>query len=468
MCTKTDKGMATITTEEIIEATGGELLTQGARSFSGVSIDSRTTVEDEVFFALKGEKFDGHEFVSSALKKGTGAVIDTGYPKVPDGKVVIHVKDTLKALQDLALFLRKKRDVPVIAITGSNGKTTTKEMTFAILSKRFRVLKNEGNLNNHIGLPLSLARISPDDEVIVLELGMNATGEIKRLCEIALPTHGIVTNIGTAHIGELGSLEKIREAKLEILDGLAVAVVNADDPFLMEGYTSAIEGGRDCGRLVTFSIQNNSYVKADNVLTTERGCSFTIKLQDGENTIISLNIHGLFNVYNALAAAAVSLSLGVTLKEIKTALNSYQAFPMRFEVLRTKDITIINDTYNANPSSMEESLKELAHMKDGGRTVALLGDMLELGKFSEKFHRSISATVERLNINVLVTVGEMMGLAAEECRKHADTANLTVYDFKTAGEAVLNLPNIINTGDVVLVKGSRAMGMEKIVDSIRG
>jgi UDP-N-acetylmuramoyl-tripeptide--D-alanyl-D-alanine ligase len=173
-------------------------------------------------------------------------------------------------------------------------------------------------------------------------------------------------------------------------------------------------------------------------------------------------------VYNALAAAAVSLSLGVTLKEIKTALNGYQAFPMRFEVLRMKDITIINDTYNANPSSMEESLKELAHMKGGGRTVAFLGDMFELGKFSEKFHRSISAITERFKINVLVTVGEMMMLAAEECRKHADTANLTVYDFKTVGEAVLNLPNIIKTGDVVLVKGSRAMGMEKIVDSIRG
>jgi UDP-N-acetylmuramoyl-tripeptide--D-alanyl-D-alanine ligase len=160
--------VATITTEEIIEATGGELLTRGERSFSGVSIDSRTTVEDEVFFALKGERFDGHEFISAALKKGTGAVIDTGHPKVPDGKVVIHVKDTIRALQDLALFLRRKRDIPVIVITGSNGKTTTKEMTFSILSKRFRVLKNEGNLNNHIGLPLSLARISPDDEVVVL------------------------------------------------------------------------------------------------------------------------------------------------------------------------------------------------------------------------------------------------------------------------------------------------------------
>jgi UDP-N-acetylmuramoyl-tripeptide--D-alanyl-D-alanine ligase len=243
----------------------------------------------------------------------------------------------------------------------------------------------------------------------------------------------------------------------------------------MDGYVSARERGRDCGRLVTFSIQNDSHVRAEDVLTTERGNSFTIKLQDGEDTVIALNICGLFNVYNALAAAAVSLSLGVTLKEIKTALNGYQAFPMRFEVLRMKDITIINDTYNANPSSMEESLKELAHMKGGGRTVAFLGDMFELGKFSEKFHRSISAITERFKINVLVTVGEMMMLAAEECRKHADTANLTVYDFKTVvydfktvGEAVLNLPNIIKTGDVVLVKGSRAMGMEKIVDSIRG
>jgi UDP-N-acetylmuramoyl-tripeptide--D-alanyl-D-alanine ligase len=446
--------MADITAEEIIQATGGELLTQGERSFSGVSIDSRTTVENEVFFAIRGERFDGHEFISAALKKGAGAVIDIGHPKVPEGKTIIHVKDTLRALQDLALFLRRKRDVPVIVITGSNGKTTTKEMTFAILSERFRVLKNEGNLNNLIGLPLSLAKISPDDEVVVLELGMNAIGEIKKLCEIAVPTHGIITNIGTAHIGELGSLEKIREAKLEILDGLTVAVLNADDPFLMEGYTSAREGGRECGRLVTFSIQSDSHVKAEDVVTTDSGSSFTIKLQDGGNTGIVLNICGLFNVCNALAAAAV--------------LNGYQAFPMRFEVLRTKDITIINDTYNANPSSMEESLKELAHMKGEGRTVAFLGDMLELGKFSEKFHRSICAVIEQLKINVLITVGEMMGLAAEECRKYTDAANLAVYKFKTVAEAVQNLPDIINGGDIVLVKGSRAMGMEKIVDSIRG
>lgn len=229
--------MAILTAEEIIEATGGELLSdssykpENSMPFEGVSIDSRTISGKEVFFALHGEKFDGHDFLDSALSKGNGAVIDSKPGTIPKGKAVIYVRDTLRALQDLAHFLRMRRNIPVIAITGSNGKTTTKEMTYRILSRRFNVLKNEGNLNNHIGLPLSITRLAPNDEAVVLELGMSGSGEIMRLCEIAAPTHGVITNIGVAHIGKLGSRASIRSTKLEILQGLAVAVLNADDSF---------------------------------------------------------------------------------------------------------------------------------------------------------------------------------------------------------------------------------------------
>ena len=263
--------MATLTTKEIIEATGGELFSQDSNSFKGVSIDSRTISEGEIFFALRGQRFDGHDFLDEALLKGNGAVVDARHhslPRtlsVPKGKVLVYVKDTLRALQDLAYFLRIKRDIPAVAITGSNGKTTTKEMTYEILSTRFKVLKNESNLNNHIGLPLSLTGLTPEDEVIVLELGMNAPGEIRRLCEIAVPSHAIITNIGSAHIGGLGSLDSIKSAKLEILQGLAVAVLNADDSFLMEGIE---EFG---GRIITFSVNNDSHVRAENVSATGNG-----------------------------------------------------------------------------------------------------------------------------------------------------------------------------------------------------
>lgn len=497
----TNKDMAILKTEEIIKATGGDLLSDNGGSFAGVSIDSRTISEGEIFFALRGQKFDAHDFIGQAFLKGNGAVIDikknhliTEKPGVLKGKVIIHVKDTTRALQDLAHFLIARRNIPVIAVTGSNGKTTTKEMTYAILSKRFNVLKNEGNLNNLIGLPLTLTMLGPDDEVAVLELGMNAEGEIKRLCEIAVPSHGIITNIGLAHIGGLGGLDSVRDAKLEIMHGLKVAVLNADDRFLMEGCKAVIAQGGFEGRIITFSIypvrkpgqgflsngiNNDSHVIAKDVHVTEKGSDFILALSNGGSTLVSLNIHGLFNVYNALAASAVSISLGITLEEIKTALEGYTAFPMRFEVIKAGGITLINDSYNANPSSMEECLKELVRMRGKGRTVAVLGDMFELGEFSEKSHKTIGRIISDMSINVFVAVGDMMRFAAEESRSEyarngknrnnrpEDNPEPAIYYFKTIDEARQKIPEIIKEGDVVLVKGSHNMGMEKIVEAIK-
>ncbi len=460
--------------------------------FRGVSIDSRTISDGEIFFTLRGQKFDAHDFLKEALLKGDGAVVDIEPKEVSEGKVIIYVEDTLRALQDLAHFLRLKQDIPVIAITGSNGKTTTKEMLYAILSKRFKVIKNEGNLNNHIGLPLSLTRIAPDDEVAVLELGMNASGEIRRLCEIAVPTYGVITNIGSAHIGNLGSLESIRSAKLEILKGLTAIVLNADDSFLMQGYESIRTQGSFDARLITFSMHNDSYVKAEDVVLTDYGSSFRLKVKQipaypslvkrgrgdfqnkEEGSIsITLNVHGLFNVYNALAASAVCLSLGMSLEDIKTALESYKAFPMRFEVVRRNSITLINDSYNANPSSMKEALKELVHMKGEGRAVAVLGDMLELGEFSGKAHSDIIKIAADMGINIFVAVGEMMSLAAQKSREEINqtlgsNSGFTIYTFNNADEAQQNISGIIKQGDVVLIKGSRAMGMERIIERIKG
>ncbi|MDH4028707.1 MAG: UDP-N-acetylmuramoyl-tripeptide--D-alanyl-D-alanine ligase, partial [Nitrospirota bacterium] len=313
--------MTMLNMEEIMKAIGGELISGAPGSFSGVSIDSRTIAGGELFFAIKGEALDGHRFIEKALLKGAGAVVETAPAALPGDRVIIRVKDTLRALQDLAHFMRMRMDVPVAAITGSNGKTTTKEMTYAVLSRRFRTLKNEGNLNNHIGLPLSLMKLSPDDEAVVLEMGMNAAGEIRRLCEIAVPDCGVITNIGTAHIGRLGSREAVLNAKLEIIEGLGAAVVNADDAYLMRGF-GKIKNFK--GRTIKFAIDNDAHVTAGNLRVTDKGSDFLLCIKDQGCVSVSLAVHGRFNVYNALAAAAVSSWLGMKADEIKDGLEQYR------------------------------------------------------------------------------------------------------------------------------------------------
>ena len=455
--------MGVITVDDIIKATKGELLSVNAKSFTGVSIDSRTSQDGEVFIALRGERFDGHDYLEDALVKSSGAIVDRKPDPLPAGKVIIHVDDTLRSLQDLAHFLRIKRDVPVVAVTGSNGKTTTKEMIFTIVSSKMKALKNEGNLNNHIGLPLSITMLAGDEHVIILEMGMNSPGEIRRLCEIAVPSHGVITNIGMAHVGKLGSYEAVREAKLEILDGLSVAVINADDVELMNGVGLKAFGGQ----VVTFGINNDSHVMAKNVRPTEQGSTFVMEIRGKGSTQVRLNVLGLFNVYNALAAAAVSASLGMGVDEIRDALQTYGGVPMRFELIRKKGMTVVNDAYNANPSSMEQSIRELLRIRTGGRAVAVLGDMLELEEFSEKAHRKVGALVSALGLDVFVAVGDMMGLAAEEAVKSRVTkASPEVYTFKNSNDARVRIMDILKMGDTVLIKGSRSARMEKIIEGM--
>ncbi len=457
--------MAILSLKDILEATGGRLLSGDSGTFRGVSIDSRTISEGEVFFAIRGERFDGHDFVAKALMKGSAAVVDSGQGEFPKGKVIIRVGDTLRSLQDLAHFIRMKRDIPVVAVTGSGGKTTTKEMIHAILSGRFKALKNEGNLNNHIGLPLSLVKLEADDEAAVLEMGMNARGEIRRLCEIAAPDYGVITNIGFAHIGRLGSRKAVRDAKFEILRGLDLAVVNADDAYLAEGL-KAVEDFN--GRIITFGIESDAHVTAKDVRVAESGCAFKLEAGDKGSADVALRVHGLFNVYNSLAASAVCLSLGIGIDEIKSALESFRAFPMRFELIRGDNITLINDSYNANPSSMEESLKEALRLAGRGRAVAVLGDMGELDEYTENGHRAVGRLVSEMDVDVFVAVGEKMRLAAEEIKEAKGENPLPeVFVFKNADAAGKDIVDILKQGDTVLIKGSRMMSMEKIVRSIK-
>lgn len=456
--------MATLTVDEIIEATGGELISRNSNAFSGVSIDSRTIEQGDIFFALRGERFDGHRFIGDALSKGSGAIVETQPETVPENKVIIRVNDTLRSLQDLAHFLRMKKDIPVIAVTGSNGKTTTKEMICEIASGRFKVLKNEGNLNNHIGLPLSLTKLQPDDELIVLEMGMNALGEIRRLCEIAIPSHGLITNIGMAHVGKLGGYDAVRNAKLEVMDGLSVAVVNADDRGLMHGIAKINDFK---GEIITFAVDNDADVTARDIMMTDIGSKFMLELKNERHCRINLSVLGTFNIYNALAAAAVCYSIGMNMDDIKRGLEGYSAFPMRFEVTRKRGMTFINDSYNANPSSMKESLKELARLNAGGRLVAVLGDMKELRDFSEDAHRDIGKFLYSIGVDVFVSVGEMMSLAAEEILKiRRGNKGPQIITFNNADEAKKNISAYLRHGDTILLKGSRSMAMEKILETI--
>lgn len=456
--------MSLLTVEEIIEATGGELLSEHSKTFQGVSIDSRTISDGEVFFAIRGDRFDGHDFLEAALVKGSGAVVDKRPASIPGGRTVICVKDALRSLQDLAHFLRVRQGIPAVAITGSNGKTSTKEMVHLILSKKHKVLKNEGNLNNHIGLPLSLTHLERDHEMIVLEMGMNAAGEIRRLCEIAAPSHGVITNIGSAHVGKLGSYEAVRDAKLEILEGLRIAVVNADDEYLMQG----LEQIKDFnGTVIRFAVNTDADVTAGNVRAAEHGTDFDLEIKGEGRMPVNLRVHGLFNVYNALAAAAVSFSLGIGLRGIKDALETYRAFPMRFEVIKKGGITLINDSYNANPSSIKESVSELVRLSAEGRSVAVLGDMRELGEFSQDEHREVGRMLSESGVDVFIAVGEKMRLAAEEsARARGEKALPHIVSFRDVTEAQDKIMNILEKGDTVLLKGSRSMSMEKIMENI--
>lgn len=440
-----------LTLNEILEATGGKVIRSGSSSFNGISIDSRKIGEGELFVALKGDRFDGHDFLRSALEKGGGALVSRQPVETVEGKTFIYVPDTLKALQDIARSRRLKKDIPVVAVTGSNGKTTTKELTSAILGKRYRVLKNTGNLNNHIGLPLSLAKME-DEDVVVLEMGASRPGEIKQLCDIALPYCGVLTNIGRAHLEGFGDIETVRRTKLELLDYVKVAVVNADDAFMMEGIK--VSGFK--GKICRYGINNTAEVYATDIRLHERGASF--RLHTGAHDFVEMHpkISGMFNIYNILAAASAGSLLDIELPDIRQAIDSFEGVPMRLELKELNGIRVINDVYNANPASMEEAVKELVRIKKG-RAIAVLGDMLELGSYAGEAHRRIGRLLKELGIDIFIAVGPLMELAASEFQGVS-------YTSRASAEAGELLKDIRKQGDSVLIKGSRGMNMEKVLE----
>lgn len=438
-----------MTIDEIVRATGGKVLCVMQEAFSGLSIDSRNIGSGQLFIALRGERFDGHDFVSNALQIGSGALVSVP-PAEPCGqKTIIHVKNTLKALHDLARFQRLKRNIPVVSVTGTNGKTTTKELIASILSQKHRVLKTTGNFNNHIGLPLCVSNMQGDEEFAVLEMGSNARGDVRELCSIVQPDLAVITNVGQAHLEGFGSIEAVRDTDLEVLDHVKTVSVNSDDRFLMQGMT------RFTGKTITYGIEYAGDFSATEIALAQQGSTFTLHAPDIKAFTVSLKISGRVNVLNALAAASIAFELGISSEEVKQGLEAFTGVPMRLEIRSFAGALVINDVYNANPASMEEALKELVRLKKD-RTIAVLGDMLELGTYAEDAHISLMKKLNELRIDLLIAVGP-------EMQKASAAFSGACHQALSSDEARSLLLGMVEEGDTILIKGSRGMRMEKVL-----
>lgn len=465
-----------LTIEEILKATGGRLHSgEGKQPVSGVSIDSRTIKEGDLFFAIKGDKFDGHDFLNDVIKKGTaGLVVQEGHLMTNSlisgehtGCAVITVADTMLALQETAGYYRDKFSIPVIGITGSNGKTTTKEMLWNILSCRMSVLKNEGNMNNHIGVPLTLLKLNQSHQMAVIEMGISDKGELTRLCQITKPTSAVITNIGPSHLEKLGRIENVAEAKGEILDFIkpeGVSVLNMDDTFF------DVFKAKSAGKVISFGMSSSSDVYTeftDNALNLKSldNTTFTLICPLGKSEI-KMNVIGIHNLYNALCAAAAAYGLGVQLDNIKQGLERFTPVKMRSTIEKVGGIFIINDTYNANPASMVAAIDMLKNIKEGKQKFVVLGDMLELGENTERAHHDLGKYIGNAGIDGLIAVGELAAYIADGAAAAGMDEN-RILTFNDYTETLEKITQWLNRGDVLLVKGSRGMKMERIVEGLK-
>lgn len=453
---------------QVLLATGGRFVCGSLQAkFLSISTDSRTVEAGDLFLALPGEKYDGLVFVSEAVRKGAAGVIVERLPDPLPSVPVILVKDCLVALGDLAAYRRSlMKGLQVIAITGSCGKTTVKEMVAAIMSQKKRVLKTKGNFNNLVGLPLSLLPVCRQDEVAVLEMGMNQAGEIARLAEIADPDLACITNVKDAHLAGFGDIEGIAAAKGELFAGVkswATLAVNLDDKRIRKI-------ARRCEqKKIGFGRSKNADVRATHIVEHGvRGVTFTLHIK-GEKKRVNLNAMGMHNVTNSLAAAALAHGAGMRLPAIVKGLESYQGVDKRLQIHEAANgMQIVNDTYNANPASVLAALETVHTASSGNKSVAVLGDMLELGEHSRAAHVSIGESAAGLGYDYLLTVGDFAGMIVEGALKAGMTSD-QAKKFENKDDLVDYFQTIlaagkISRGDWVLVKGSRGMRMETIVD----
>ncbi len=465
--------------DEIREITSARLLTgwearvakQGIRR---LCTDSRDIGTGDLFVAIKGERMDGHDFVPAALKKGAvGALVQDDYRLPPSvqqgtarGPVVLGVPDTLLAYQQLAAYHRNRFQIPIVAVTGSNGKTTTKEMVADVLAQRWPVLRTEGNLNNRLGVPQTLFKLALRHKAAVIEMGVDQAGQTARLCEIARPTIGLITNIGPDHLEFFGTMDVSAQAKGELLEFLPPegrAVLNADDVYF--GYLAS----RAHCEVLSFGLSSKAQVRAERLtMGSRQGTQFHLRLPGrGKPQPVSMRVHGVHNILNALAAAAVGQAMGLSSATIAEGLARFRPAAMRSQVLTVGGIRIINDCYNANPASMKAAIDLLLALGAGARSVAVLGDMLELGPSAPALHREVGVYLAERGVTHLIACGTLGRHVAEGARI-AGMATERVVHEPDAAHAGAALQALAQDGDVVLVKASRGMKMEQAVEMLAG
>jgi UDP-N-acetylmuramoyl-tripeptide--D-alanyl-D-alanine ligase len=438
----------------------GAKLESGDRdiSVSKISTDSRTVKRGELFVALRGENFDGHEFVGVAAQAGAaGAIVDLGWKgKVPANFAILRVEDTLRAYQDLAANYRKLLQIKVLAITGSNGKTSTKDFAAAVLGRRFRVTKTEGNFNNHVGLPRTILEATSQDQVAVWEIGMNHPGEVATLAQIAAPDAAIITNIGIAHIEFMGSRDAIAKEKGALADAIGPegwVILNADDPF------SADMASRTRARVILAGTTGGT-VCAGEITQSANGSDFTI-LEGAHRCRAQLPVPGLHMIQNALLAVAAGRAFGLSLEECAAGLAAAPLSKARLQIKQIHGVQFIDDSYNANPDSMKAALRTLVELDADGKRIAVLGEMRELGAESERGHREVGEEAATLGIDQLIAIGEMGEIITRAAQKAGLEKCAAV---ESTSEAAETLDGIATPGDLVLVKGSRSARMERVLE----
>src|SRR5438477_10526909 len=451
--------MNRLSISEVADLAGATLETgDGSIAIENLSTDSRTIQSGELFVALRGENFDGHKFVESAAKAGAaGAVVDPGWKgKAPRKFAVIRTKDTLIAYQNIAANYRKSLTLKVLAITGSNGKTSTKDFAAAVLDRRFRVTKTQGNFNNHLGLPRTMLEATSQDEVAVWEIGMNHPGEVAMLAKLAAPDTAIITNIGVAHIEFMASREAIaveKGALAQAIGAEGIVILNADDLF-SEGIAA-----RTCAKIIFAGITQGT-VRASEITQSATGTHFTI-LEGAHRCRAQLPVPGVHMVQNALLAVAAGRVFGLSLEDCAAGLAAAPLTKARLQIKEIGGIQFIDDSYNANPDSMKAALRTLVELDTEGKRIAVLGEMRELGEESARDHREVGETAAEVGVDQLITIGDMAAAIAEAAR-NAGLPNTSVV--RSTREAAQLLGEIASPGDLVLIKGSRAARTELVME----
>ncbi|MGM7636893.1 UDP-N-acetylmuramoyl-tripeptide--D-alanyl-D-alanine ligase [Bacillus sp. Hm123] len=432
------------------------------RVIEGVAIDSRKAVNGQLFVPFKGEHTDGHKYVRQAIEQGAGAALwQKDVPNPPEDLPILIVEDTLTALQQLAKAYRNELELKVVGITGSNGKTTTKDMITSLLSLKYKVQKTEGNYNNHIGLPLTILSLSHETEVAVLEMGMSSKGEIELLTKLASPDIAVITNIGESHLQDLGSREAIAEAKLEIISGLSekgCLIYHGDEPLLKDAIDNM-----ETVQTKTFGFEESNDLYPLTVEALQTGNRFTVNVAPEVEFV--LPVLGRHNVSNAMAAMLVAHEMGIDCKNMKAGLQSVELTKMRMEwVEGVRGVKLINDTYNASPTSMKAAIELTAQMPGFDKRILVLGDMLELGLDEELFHYQVGQTVDSEAIDYLFTFGRLGQFIAAGAKNSLGEDR--IFAFTDKQELIAKLSSIVTGGELITVKASRGMKLEEVVQAL--